>query len=113
MAVRGVEESDARNARLLEMEMLNPWFALPFQAARLGWEAHNVMTLCWIRLAGGGASSQSEAHRMATEKAVAFVEAHTAATTVAIKGGHRHDAAKKVLAVHKKRVGRNKRRLSK
>ena len=50
---------------------------------------------------------------MVTEKAAAAAEACAAATTVAIKGGKGSDVAKKVLYVYKKRVRRNKRRLSK
>ena len=57
--------------------MLNPWLALSFQAARLGWEAQNVMALRLMRLAGGGTAGQSEAHLMVTEKVAALTEAHT------------------------------------
>jgi hypothetical protein len=92
--------------------MLNPWFALSFQAARLGWEAQSVMALRLIRLAGGGASGRSEARLMVTEKMTALAEAQTAATTVAIKDGNGREVAKKVLNVYKKRVRGNKRRLS-
>jgi hypothetical protein len=84
-----------------------------FQAARLGWEAQNVLALRWIRLAGGGVSGHSEARRMVAEKLAALTEAHTSAATVAIKGGNAPAVAKKVLRVYKKRVGANRRRLSK
>jgi hypothetical protein len=93
--------------------VLNPWFAMLFQAARLGWEAQNVLALRWIRLAGGGVSGHSEARRMVAEKLAALTEAHTSAATVAIKGGNAPAVAKKVLRVYKKRVGANRRRLSK
>jgi hypothetical protein len=93
--------------------MLNPWLALSFQAARLGWEAQNVMALRLMRLAGGGTAGQSEAHLMVTEKVAALTEAHTVATTVAIMGGNAPAVAKKVMGVYKKRVRGNKRRLSK
>ncbi len=88
--------------------MLNSWLALSFQATRLGWDAQNVMALRFIRLADGGASGQSEAYLMVTEKVAALAEA----TAVAIKGGKGNEVAKMVLNVYQKRVRRNKRRLS-
>jgi hypothetical protein len=94
------------------MQMLNPLFALSFQAARFGWEMQSVITLRLMRLAGGGVSAQSEARRIGTEKMAALAEAQTSATTVAIKGGNGPEVAKKVLNVYKKRVRGNKRRLS-
>jgi hypothetical protein len=94
-------------------KMLNPWLALSFQAARLGWEAQNVMALRLMRFAGGGAAGQSEAHRMVSEKVAALTEAHAAAMTVAIKGGNVPAMAKKIMRVYNKRVRGNKRRLSK
>jgi hypothetical protein len=97
----------------LEMHMLNPWLAFSFQAARLGWEAQNVMALRLMRLAGWGAAGQSEAHLMVTEKVAAFTEAPIAGTTAAVKGGNGRNVAKKVMGVYKKRVRGNKRRLSK
>jgi hypothetical protein len=93
--------------------MLNPWLVLAFQAARLGWEAQNVMALRLMRLAGGGAAGQSEAHLMVSEKVAAHSEAHAAATAVAMKGGSAPAVARKVMRVYKKRVRGNRRRLSK
>jgi hypothetical protein len=95
------------------MQMLNSWFELSFQVARLGWEAQRVMTLRLMRLAHGGVSGLSEAHLMIAEKVAAVAEAQTTATTVAINGGNGHQVAKKVVGVFKKRVRENKRRLSK
>ena len=92
----------------MEFYVLNAWLALSFQAARLGWDAQNVMALRFIRLADGGASGQSEAYLMVTEKVAALAEA----TAVAIKGGKGNEVAKMVLNVYQKRVRRNKRRLS-
>jgi hypothetical protein len=103
--------------------MFNPFVAISFQAARLGWETQNVMALRLMRLAGGGLTGQSEAHPINTEKMAALTEVQTAGTAVAVKGrnGHvavkgrnGHDvASKKVTRVHKKPVRGNKRRLSK
>ena len=92
--------------------MSNPWFAFSFQAAQLGWEAHSVMALRLMRLAGGGASGQFEARLMVTEKMAALIEAQTSATTVAIKGGKGHEIAQNFLNVYRERVRGNKRRLS-
>jgi hypothetical protein len=94
------------------MQMLNPLFALSFQAARFGWEMQSVIALRLMRLAGWGASAQSEARRIGTEKMAALAEAQTSATTVAIKGGNGPEVAKKALNGYKKRVRGNKRRLS-
>jgi hypothetical protein len=90
------------------MQMLNPLFALSFQAARFGWEMQSMIALRLMRLAGGGVSAQSEARRIGTEKMAALAEAQT----VAIKGGNGPEVAKKVLNVYKKRVRGKKRRLS-
>jgi hypothetical protein len=96
-----------------ETKMINPWFAVGLQAARLTWEAQIVVALRMMRLAGGGARSKSEARTLIPEKMEAFAEAGAAATSIAIAGGDAHKVAKKVLKIYKKRVGRNRRRLSK
>jgi hypothetical protein len=46
------------------------------------------------------------------EKVQALGEAQTTASIEAIKGGSSHHVAKKVLGVYKKRVRRNRRRLT-
>ena len=94
------------------MRMWSAWFALSSQAALLGFEAQAVMALRLVRLAGGGAAARAEASRMYTEKVQAVGEAQTTASIEAIKGGSSHDVAKKVLGVYKKRVRRNRRRLT-
>ena len=50
---------------------------------------------------------------MVTEKIAALAEAQAAATTAAIEGGTSRQVTKKVLGVYKKRVHRNRRRLTK
>ena len=92
--------------------MLNPLFALSFQAARFGWEMQSVIALRLMRLAGGGASAQFEARRIGTEKMAALAEAQTSATTVVAKGGNGPKVAKTVLNVYKRGARANKRRLS-
>lgn len=95
------------------MRTWNAWFALSSQAARLGLEAQTVIALRLMRLAAGGARAQSEKVRMSTEKIQALVEAQAAVATTAIKGGGGRQVAKKVLSVYKRRVRRNRRRLTK
>src|ERR1041384_4036553 len=48
--------------------MLNPWLAFSLQVARLAWETQNMMAFRLLRLAGGGAVDQSEAHCMVSKK---------------------------------------------
>jgi hypothetical protein len=93
--------------------MLNPWLAFSFQAARLGWEAQNVMAFRLMRLAGGGPAGQSEAHRIGAEKAAVLDNVPAPRTAVAVKGGNGRGAAKKVTRVPKKRIRGSKRRVSK
>ena len=91
----------------------NAWFALSSQAARVCWEAQAVMLLRGLRMAQGGAKAEAEAQRMITEKVAALAEAQVAATVATLKGSKRHRVAKKALGVYARRVGHNRRRLSK
>jgi hypothetical protein len=99
--------------------MLNPlgpwnaWFALSVQAVRMCWEAQTVMLLRGLRIAQGGARAEAEVQRMITEKVAALAEAQVAATVATLKGSKRNRVAKKALGVYARRVGRNRRRLSK
>jgi|SRR5579862_4392630 len=93
-------------------QMWNSWLALSAQAALLGWEAQRVIALRLIRIAAGGARGRAEAQCMVTEKVAAAVEAHAAAVSGAIEGGTGRRTGKKVLAVYKKRIRANRRRLS-
>ena len=95
------------------MQAWNAWARLTMQMAVTGFEAQNVMALRLMRLAAGDARAQSEARRMVTEKVMALGEAQTAATHAAIKGDKSHRVATKVLRVYKRRVRKNRRRLSK
>jgi hypothetical protein len=71
------------------------------------------MLLRGLRMAQGGAKAQAEAQRMITEKGAALAEAQVAATVATLKGSKRHLVAKKALGVYARRVGHNRRRLSK
>jgi hypothetical protein len=101
----------------LEIPMLNPWFAITFQAARLGFEAQNAAALQLMRLVGG--TSKTEVRGMVADKIAAppVVQAaaappvvQAAATKVASDGGRRRESVNKT---HKKRSRANKRKRSK
>jgi patatin-like phospholipase/acyl hydrolase len=85
--------------------LYNPWLALSFKIAQLGWDVQSVMALRLLRLAGGGARGQAEASRMAAEKIAAVAAA-------VITGRKNHVIAGKGLGVFRKLVRANKRRLS-
>jgi len=91
--------------------MFSSWITLTFSAARLGWEAQNVVALRLLRLAAGRIGP-TEAGLMITEKIAAATEARAVATTFALEGGNGHAAAKKIINVYTKRVRANKRRLA-
>ena len=84
--------------------MIKTWMTLAFDAARLGYEAQTVMTLRMLKLAPGGRAAEVEARRMVAEKGIAFAEA---AATLASGG-----SMKKVVRSVRRRVSKNRRRLS-
>ena len=94
------------------MRTWNAWYSLSMQAARLTWDAQAVVTLRCMQIARENARGrQSETHRLLPEKIAALTEAQAAARTAAIRGNS-HRVAKKALGVYKKRVRRNKLRLT-
>jgi hypothetical protein len=94
------------------MRTWKAWYSLSMQAARLAWDAQAVVALRCMQIARENARGrQSETHRMLTEKIAALTEAQAAAGTAAIRGSS-HRVAKKALGVYKKRVRRNKLRLT-
>lgn len=79
---------------------------------RFGFDAWSVMALRIAKIAAGGPAATVEAQRMISEKATAAIEAQVAAG-LALVGGHDGAAAgNKALAVYKKHVRANRRRLS-
>lgn len=92
--------------------MWKPWVDLSFQSMRLGWEAQNVVALRLMRFALNPSESRSEADRMVREKFATMVEAHAAATAAAVMGAKPDRVAKKAIAVYRKRVRSNRRRLA-
>jgi Na+-transporting methylmalonyl-CoA/oxaloacetate decarboxylase beta subunit len=94
--------------------MLNPWFAITFQAARLGFEAQNAAALQLMRLVGG--TSKTHVRGMVADKIVAPPDVpaaaaapviQTAATKLASDGARRRESVNKA---HKKRSRANKRK---
>jgi hypothetical protein len=92
--------------------MLNSWFALTFQAARLTWEAQGAMALRLMKLAGGGTPTQSEAIGMSAEKVRAPAEAQPVAATSMRKGRNGAPTGKKVSNTSKKKVRAKERKPS-
>jgi hypothetical protein len=92
--------------------MFDPWLALSFKVLQLGIEAQNVVALRMMRLASGGVGTEAEMNRMIVEKTAAVAEAQFAAATAAAAGNADHVVANKALAVFRKRVRANRRRLS-
>jgi hypothetical protein len=88
--------------------MLNPLFALSFEAARFGLEMQSVVALRLMRLMGG-----SGARRSVSEKLAAPAEAQTSATGLSINNGNDSKVGETVSNVNKKRGRAKKRRLSK
>jgi hypothetical protein len=94
--------------------MLNPWFAIPFAAARLGFEAQNAAALQLMRLVGG--TSKTEVRGMVTDKIAAPPVVQAAAAPPVVQAAATKVASKRresVIKVHKKRSRANKRKHSK
>jgi len=94
--------------------MLNPWFAITFHAARLGFEAQNAAALQLMRLVGGTSKIDAGgtiANEIAAPPDVPAVAAppvvQAAATKLASDGARRRESVNKV---HKKRSRANKRK---
>jgi hypothetical protein len=88
--------------------MLNPWFAITFHAARLGFEAQNAVAFRLMRLVGD--ASKTDAGGTIADKIAAPPDVRAAATKVASDGGRGRES---VIKVHKKRSRSNKRKRSK
>jgi hypothetical protein len=89
-----------------------PRLVLGFKAWQVGVEAQSVVALRMMRLAAGGARAEAEASRMVVEKVLAAGEAQAAIVAAATRGDKDHVVAGKALNVYRKRVRKNRRRLS-
>jgi hypothetical protein len=89
----------------------NSWFELAADSWRLGLQAQTVVGLRLVKLAAGDAAAMAEAQRMVTEKVLAAAEAQANAAA-AVMTGQGHLAPKRTLALYRRKVGANRRRLS-
>ena len=81
--------------------MLNPWFAITFHAARLGFEAQNAAAFRFLRLVGN--ASRTEADEIISDTIAPPLDSTPAAIKVAPTG-------RRISKVYKKPVRANKRR---
>jgi hypothetical protein len=87
------------------------WFGLSMSAMQLGLEAQNVIALRMIKMAAGGAAADAEFQRMFTEKAKAAVDAQVQIGISAMSGSL-DLAPARTIALYRRRVRANRRRLS-
>jgi hypothetical protein len=78
---------------------------------RLGLEAQEVVALRMLKFASGGADLESEFARMFSEKAGAAIDAQVEAGRSALSG-QAHLAPARAVALYRRRVRANHRRLS-
>jgi len=88
------------------------WAGFGWGGFRLALEAQQVIALRLAKLAAGGAAGRREARRMVSEKIATAAEAQMLLFGAASRGKSRQ-GAKSVLGLYRRRVGANKRRLSK
>jgi hypothetical protein len=87
------------------------WFDLSTSAMQLGLEAQSVIALRMMKLAAGGAAAEAEFSRMVSEKTEAALDAQVEIGKSAISG--RLDLAPgRAIALYRRRVRANRRRLS-
>ena len=90
---------------------MNPWTPnLDF--ARFVFDSQCVIALRMIRLAAGGKRANREAQRMIVEKGVAMAAAQMAAAAALVGGAGPSKVAKQAFGPFKRKVSRNRRRLS-
>ena len=89
-----------------------PWFSLTVDAMRLGMEAQSVIGLRMAKAAWGGTAAQDEAERMVCEKAKAAVDAQMVFAT-SLLSGQGHLGPARAMALYRRRVQANQRRLLK
>jgi hypothetical protein len=90
----------------------NPWFNLSWDAAMLGFEAQSVIGLRLIKAAVGGEAATREAALMIAEKTQAAFDAHFLLTQSAL-AGEPHLGPGRAVALYRRRVQANRRRLGK
>ena len=90
----------------------NPWLSLAAEAARLQFEAQDVIALRLATLAGGGPAAGEEGALMILEKAVMMWDA-SCLVSRCMWAGEAHLAPARTMGLIRRRVRANHRRLSK
>jgi len=93
------------------MTYANKWLRLNFSMMQLGAEASGVMALRMMKLAGGGAAAAAEAELMLSEKVLATAEVQRKAWAAAFAGAS-HLTPQRTVALYRRKVRANRRRLS-
>ena len=89
----------------------NPWIRYAAALSSLGFESSTVIGLRLAALATGGPAAALEAHRMVAEKTAAAMEAQWG-MALALATGTGHSAGHKTIALYRRKVKANRRRLS-
>lgn len=94
------------------MGQRNPWTHTAAAWSSLGFESAMVIGLRLAKLAEGGPAAAFEAQRMVNEKTAAMVEAQWGLALAMATGASHHRAGHKTLALYRRKVRANRRRLS-
>ncbi len=92
--------------------MFPPFLPLYLRFAMLAMEAQQVIFLRMLRVAAGGPAANREMHRMQTEKMTAALQIGTQAAIAAATGQTAAAIATAAIGGYRKRVGANRRRLT-
>lgn len=93
------------------MTYANALFRLNLSMMQLGAEAATVMTLRTLKLAAGGGAATAEAERMVAEKMLVAAEAQGKAW-IDVMTGASHLTPRRTVALYRRKVRANRRRLS-
>lgn len=93
------------------MTYANALLRLNLSMMQLGAEAAGVMALRTVKLAAGGAAATAEAERMVTEKMLVAAEVQGKAW-IDVMTGASHLTPRRTVALYRRKVRANRRRLS-
>lgn len=86
------------------------WFQLSWDMMQLTVEANSVIVLRTVKMATGGAGANEEVSLMVSEKVQAAMDAHFEMATAVMSG--RMDGPAKAVALYRRRVRANQKRLT-
>ena len=92
------------------MPCSNPWFDLSRDTLMLGLESQSVIGLRFLKAVPGGEAAQQEATLMVAEKAQAVIDAQMVFAK-SIMTGQPHLGPGRAVALYRRRVQANQRRL--